>query len=202
MMQRRKVDASKSVGGDNVGLVTGSKPSRSLNNLSLSSRRNRKGSQQNVCFLIGVIALLIVTLSFVSPKRFSELETDVQDQFLSNFGEQQPPQLDSNEKTQTDTTSSLHATRVMEKQPSEWVAGEKKLKEALKKLLKRQSEGKDLGVPILTRWLGDDFPAWPQEGQSTEEWEEKRKAKYEEMRKEEEAWRKKVRRDLFEEEDQ
>mmetsp|Transcript_13693 Transcript_13693/g.20854 ORF Transcript_13693/g.20854 Transcript_13693/m.20854 type:complete len:203 (+) Transcript_13693:148-756(+) len=201
-MQRRKVDVSKISVGDNVALGTGIKPPRSLNNApSTLSRRNRKGSQQSLCLLVGMIALLFVTLSFVAPKRFSELESDVQEQFLNNFGEQKPPQLHVEEQSETDPASSLHATRIMEKQTSQWVEGEKKLKEALKKLMERQKEGKDLGVPILTRWLGDDFPAWPQEGESPEEWEEKRKAKYEEMKKEEEAWRKKVRTEIFEDED-
>ena len=80
----------------------------------------------------------------------------------------------------------------MAAQSSSWVDGEKKLKKKLKELQALQKEGKMLGVPVLTRWLGDDFPAWVEPGKSEDEWRAKVDAKYAEMRKEEEQWQKKM----------
>jgi hypothetical protein len=67
--------------------------------------------------------------------------------------------------------------------------GEKKLKAKLKVLAERQAQGKDLGVPVLTRWLGEDIPAWPSaETMPKEEWKKRVEDKYAEMRNEEMAW--------------
>ena len=49
-----------------------------------------------------------------------------------------------------------------------------------------------MGAPVLTRWLGDDFPAWVGEGMKEEEWRADVDAKYTEMRKDEEAWQKRM----------
>ena len=72
-----------------------------------------------------------------------------------------------------------------------WVEGEKKLKEKLKVLYERQQQGLDLGVPVLTRYLGEDIPAWPEKGKE-EEWQKQVDAKYEQMRLEEEEWKAKI----------
>ena len=84
------------------------------------------------------------------------------------------------------------ASERMRTSDSKWVDGEKKLKLKLKELAKRQAKGLDIGVPVLTRYLGEDIPAWPDETISKEEWTAKVKAKYAEMRKEEDEWRAKV----------
>lgn len=73
-----------------------------------------------------------------------------------------------------------------------WVDGEKKLKNELKKLLELQKQGKELGVPVLTRWLGDDIPAWAGTGVDREEWNQKVAAAYERMKLEEEEWKQNV----------
>jgi hypothetical protein len=83
---------------------------------------------------------------------------------------------------------STAATARMMAQDSNWVDGERKLKKKLKQLLEQQQEGKLLGAPVLTRWLGDDFPAWVGEGMKEEEWKANVDARYAEMRKEEEEW--------------
>lgn len=77
-------------------------------------------------------------------------------------------------------------------QSSKWVDGEKKLKKMLKELAERQKDGKDIGVPVLTRYLGDDIPAWPKDGLSTEEWQKKVDQRYADMRKEEEQWKERI----------
>ena len=89
-------------------------------------------------------------------------------------------------------TRTEEANARMAAQSSSWVDGEKKLKKKLKELQALQKEGKMLGVPVLTRWLGDDFPAWVEPGKSEDEWRAKVDAKYAEMRKEEEQWQKKM----------
>jgi hypothetical protein len=75
---------------------------------------------------------------------------------------------------------------------SNWVDGEKKLKIELKKLVELQKQGKELGVPVLTRWLGDDIPAWAGTGVDVDEWNSKVEAAYETMRREEEQWKEKI----------
>jgi hypothetical protein len=49
-----------------------------------------------------------------------------------------------------------------ESQGSQWVVREKKLKQKLQELFdqQQQQEGKNLCVPILTRWLGDHIPIY------------------------------------------
>lgn len=84
------------------------------------------------------------------------------------------------------------ATKRMLAQSSKWVDGEKKLKKMLKELAERQKDGKDIGVPVLTRYLGDDIPAWPKDGLSTEEWQKKVDQRYADMRKEEEQWKERI----------
>ena len=88
----------------------------------------------------------------------------------------------------------IDATEAMRSQPSSWVESEKKLKAQLKVLVERQKEGKDLGAPILTRYLGEDFKAWVSKGEDQEAWEKARDAKYAEMKAQEDKWKAKVRK--------
>lgn len=84
------------------------------------------------------------------------------------------------------------ATARMEAQSSRWVDGEKALKKKLQVLYDMQQKGENLGVPVLTRFLGDDFPAWVEPGMDGEEWKKNVDAKYAEMRQEEEDWKKEM----------
>jgi hypothetical protein len=110
-----------------------------------------------------------------------EAEHRVEDWFQQNQGMAAVAYEDSNA-----------ATARMLAQDSNWVDGERKLKKKLKELLEQQQEGKLLGAPVLTRWLGDDFPAWVGEGMKEEEWRANVDAKYAEMRKEEEVGQKRM----------
>ena len=81
------------------------------------------------------------------------------------------------------------ASQAMQVQSSKWVDGEKKLKKKLTELYEKQQKGELLGVPVLTRWLGDDFPAWVTPDMDEKKWRDDVAAKYKEMREEEEAWK-------------
>lgn len=80
------------------------------------------------------------------------------------------------------------ASQAMQLQSSKWVDGEKKLKKKLTELYEKQQKGELLGVPVLTRWLGDDFPAWVTPDMDEKQWRDDVAAKYKEMREEEEEW--------------
>ena len=80
----------------------------------------------------------------------------------------------------------------MKAQSSKWVDGEKKLKIKLKELAELQKKGEYLGAPVLTRWLGDDFPAWVNKDVNEEKWRKDVEAKYAQMRVEEEEWKKQM----------
>lgn len=120
-----------------------------------------------------------------------KLEQEMIDWWTSN-GHNPPPVMVLDEGDPHRKTAEIKAARAsterMINDDSKWVDGEKKLKKELKKLVALQQEGKDVGVPVLTRWLGDDIPAWAGEGVDVDEWNAKVKARYDEMRKEEERW--------------
>jgi hypothetical protein len=86
------------------------------------------------------------------------------------------------------------ASARMESQGSRWVDGEKKLKQKLLELYDQQQQGKYLGVPVLTRWLGDDIPVYvtPDMDVDVEQWKKQVQDKYAEMRREEEEWQKEM----------
>jgi hypothetical protein len=85
----------------------------------------------------------------------------------------------------------------MRQQSSKWVDSEKKLKVALQVLVDRQAQGKDLGVPVLTRYLGDEVPVFYSADDASlnkgintvEEWNTIIQQKYDEMRRDENQWR-------------
>jgi hypothetical protein len=83
----------------------------------------------------------------------------------------------------------LDASARMLAQSSKWVDGEKALKKKLRVLSDLQQKGEYLGAQVLTRYLGDDFPAWVSKDVNEEEWRTNVKTKYAEMREEEEEWK-------------
>lgn len=147
----------------------------------------------NTNMLLLVIAIVLTTVSWLAPS--SKLEKEVEDLFYGGVSHDQKAPIP--EKNHADFSEEHHASNEqkkkaagdrMLKQESTWVEGEKKLKKALKVLMEQQKNGKNLGVPVLTRWLGDDIPVWAPEGKE-KEWQAKVDAKYEEMKQEEIAWK-------------
>jgi len=125
-----------------------------------------------------VLAVAITILTYAFPDRVAQLEQDAVQQVEERMGWTGPQQESS-------PVSVSQVTGVS------WVQGEKLLKQELKKLAARQAEGKDLGVPVLSRYLGPDVSAWPAPG-TEKEWQATVDAKYAAMRTEEEAWRERV----------
>jgi len=114
-----------------------------------------------------------------------------QQQQESGKEDDETPVSDANLKR----SSSDAATARMEAQSSRWVDGEKALKKKLKVLYDQQLKGKYLGVPVLTRYLGEGIPAYvgtPDSPMKEDEWKKIVESKYEEMRLEDEDWKKKV----------
>ncbi|KAG7351079.1 hypothetical protein IV203_010439 [Nitzschia inconspicua] len=129
-----------------------------------------------------------------------DVEHNMAERMMGPSAQKQPP-LDSVSLSESSSANmeerlaaSHAATARMEAQSSRWVDGEKKLKQKLQVLYDRQQQGHDLGVPVLTRWLGDDFPAYvtPDMGIDVAVWKKEVEAKYAEMRKEEEEWQAKM----------
>jgi len=118
------------------------------------------------------------------------IEKEMMDWWASDKGHHQPPSGENYHRNTAEIQRA--ASERMAQQESKWVDGEKRLKQELKKLVALQQQGKELGVPVLTRWVGDDIPAWAGEGVDKDEWNAKVKARYDEMREEENRWREMV----------
>jgi hypothetical protein len=206
-MQRRNVNVASDPDSDSLSATTGSTggpnkmagasprrlssrdsslpPARGLGNMEFCSTR-----------VLLLVAVLVTAATYMFPadvqsvehqayQKEQELEREMFDWWQK--GEHKPPLKASG----TDHEDSKEtATQAMLKQDSKWVDGEKKLKQKLKELATRQEQGKDLGVPVLTRYLGEDIPAFAGEGVNVDEWNKKVAAKYDEMRQEEEEWKK------------
>jgi hypothetical protein len=147
-----------------------------------------------VAFLLSVAIYLFPEnrkMAYETEQRLEQVAYETEqrlEQDLRDWWGQKPPVRDEED---ADARAKLReeANERMRNQGSHWVDSEKKLKHALKALVERQAEGKDLGVPVLTRWLGDDVPVFAGEGVNVEEWNKIVKQKYAEMRIEEEHWR-------------
>lgn len=125
-----------------------------------------------------------------------QIETKKDEQEKPQQEEPHPEEhADPPDNANRNRASSDAATARMEAQPSGWMDGEKALKKKLRVLYDIQKKGQSLGVPVLTRYMGEDIPAFvgtPDSTMNEEEWKKLVDAKYEEMTKEEEVWRKKM----------
>ena len=214
MMQRRKAEAASATAATTSHLSIGEQQQQSQDPRSVvppTTTRGRPRGKRNRSSLPIVFVLIVVSvglISILSPSTVEKAERDAADsakeilkeayvaeqQVEQYFHLQQlPPKRKVDLEDVTDGKQrSLDATEAMMRQPSSWVDGEKKLKLKLKELVEIQKAGKELGVPVLTRWLGNDFPAWVSEGMDKDAWEDKRKEKYAAMAKEEVLWRTKT----------
>ena len=187
-MQRRKTDLplarnDNADPNDNVS-VTERLP------MNLQGRVARRSSAKSgsLVFLL-IAAILIAVVALMSPGSIKVVERKIAkdvyraEQQVEDWFQPRRPVVEDR------MAADFDASAAMKRQPSNWVDGEKKLKAKLKVLAERQSQGHDLTVPILTRFLGDDFPAWVEKGDGEEAWKKKRDEKYEEMRKEEIIWK-------------
>jgi len=145
---------------------------------------------------IGVLvslALLLTMITYVFPGQVQRVEQEAErevGQYLNDFGnhnnnhKNHDPDYDSVPSLlENNNNNNMH-----------WVDGEQKLKRELEILAQRQRDGIDVGVPVLTRWLGDDIPAWPtrhaDHRRMTEaEWTKRVEEAYAQMRRDEAAWR-------------
>ena len=179
-----------------------------------ANKRGRSGGGGGLLGLaplwaILILALVLMAISswYVSPTTVSKLEDEAvalgrkaleaEQEFFHLNGQKQnqqypPKQQGGNNNYNQDNTHYESATARMLAQDSTWVDGEKKLKAKLRELADRQQQGLDLGVPVLTRYLGEDIPAWVGEGVDEAEWRKQVDTRYAEMRKEEEEWKKRM----------
>lgn len=197
-MQRRNVNALSST--DAPGQVgSGSSPHHATPRLGRASSRDYttapKRSESCSTGMLLIIACLMTVATFLFPTdelqsveqqallKEQELEKEVFE-WWKHHGEARRPASTGVART------SAEATSAMMRQGSQWVDGEKKLKQKLKVLADKQAAGLELGVPVLTRYLGEDVPAWAGEGVDEVEWHKTVKTKYDEMRQKEKNWKK------------
>jgi uncharacterized protein HemX len=186
-------------------LGTNSMSSQSAPSISSSlNRKKKKGGGMGAVWVLIFLAFGLLALSswILFPQQVQEYEHEAEQEVkymakkMVDVEHHLEDWLESNQgmanRAYAGQRTTEEANARMEAQSSTWVDGEKQLKQKLKELQKLQKEGKLLGVPVLTRWLGEDFPAWVEPGQSEDEWRAKVDAKYAEMRKEEEQWQKKM----------
>lgn len=159
---------------------------------------NRSGSSRPVLMVVLLVASLVGLSWIFFPSQVLEVEHQAAGvgKELVKEARQAERQVEDwwqqHELAASDNTDAVEdpATARMEAQSSKWVDGEKALKKKLQVLYDKQQKGELLGVPVLTRYLGEDIPAWVEPGMDEAEWKQQVDAKYAEMREEEEQWKK------------
>jgi hypothetical protein len=170
--------------------------------------RNSSRTGISIWVLVLIIIILAIAISIFPEQRQMMYNTEQRIEHAIYETEQQIEHdvlewLSSKQQQYGDEYKPSDADIRMQQQSSNWVDGEKKLKIALKVLVDRQEKGIDLGVPVLTRWLGDDIPVFYSKddaslnmGLTLEEWNQQIENRYEQMRKDEDHWRQMVIRTL------
>lgn len=205
-MQRRNVGTTATP----AGVVAPSYGQASVNNTtrrpllggSPSRARRSEGSPLFTAPVLVGIAVLITVATYMFPEEAVIVEREAEE--IAHRAYQAEQELEKEmmdwwhedrtvkEPAMTDEAMREYTSERMAKQTSKWVDGEKQLKLKLKELVELQKQGKEIGTPVLTRWLGEDIPAFAGEGVNKEEWEKKIEESYDRMRKEEEEWRQAV----------
>ncbi len=206
-MQRRNLHQQQQQHQRAILPTSKPKAAGSLNGSTTNNTNHRSNAESSDLFRTWVLVLIIIVLTFIisffpeqrrmmydteqeMEKVVYEAERDIMEYWLSS------KRVYSADSISSDST--MHQADVrMQQQSSKWVDSEKKLKKALQVLVERQEKGLDLGVPVLTRYLGDSIPAFYSKDDASfnmgintvEEWNAVIEEKYAEMRNEENRWR-------------
>lgn len=196
-MQRRAVNAATS-----TQATTGT-PSRQTPTQGTAAATRRPSHRHPIvsnCILI-IVAIILTLASYLMPSHHQAGRMEQQILSTEQRVLEQAYQTEQSLEQELNgmfhhhnpaTTANAASVRMEQQQNSRWVDGEKKLKAKLKELAALQAAGKEIGVPVATRWLGDDIPVWAGTGVDVDEWRKKVDARYAEMREEEEEWKKMV----------
>jgi hypothetical protein len=210
-MQRRTVPSTARPNPPTgAGSSSGSSRNVVQTQSSPSPQKHKRKHGNVVWAMVVAIALLLVFFSVLFPAELEQVEKEAQSlgqaalkkerQFVrDHYGWRQssqdgsaPPAVGDSRNPPDDWDERVDASRVASHQrmgpPGRWVEGEKQLKQRLQVLYDRQQQGLDVGVPVLTRWLGGDFPAYVTPDMDAEEWKKNVEAEYARMRREEDAW--------------
>ena len=223
-MQRRAIPSRSTGGGSSGGPSGGGALSTAASLSRSATNKRRKKHSPIIILPLSLILIMVIMWIFFPAKvmevekeaevvthdlaeKAIQAEHDVEDWWRGQQqpgggdGQQQDIQQqdahnsDSEEQILQDKLAASRAASArMESQGSQWVDGEKKLKQKLQELYDQQQQGKHLGVPVLTRWLGDDIPVYvtPDMDVDVEQWKKQVQDKYAEMRREEEEWQKEM----------
>ena len=189
-MQRRKIDAP--LVGSNVETTAATDSARPPVTMPAVTRPRRSSTRSAELWFILLAVIFMGAVTVLSPATVKGVERElIRDAYKAE--KQVEDWLQTNKvipvTVEDRKAAGFDPSEAMKRQPSKWVDGEKKLKEKLRVLEARQKEKLDLNVPILTRFLGDDFPAWVPKDGDVEGWTKKRDAKYAEMAEEEKLWK-------------
>ena len=205
-MLRRAAAASTPRGGGSVPQNTALPLSRRHNNNNKSGNNNhQKLSFDAVLLLLVSAAILLILFTYALPANNNNNQTAVVNrlehaaaaemdylwhEFHDKHAVQPPIPMDKHPQYNNNNNPADEVSTRSAVTGATWVQGEQKLKQALTVLAARQAQGLDIGVPVLTRWVGDDIPAWPSAATMPEpEWKAAVAARYAAMREEEVEWR-------------
>jgi hypothetical protein len=191
-MQRRAA-ASNPTGGSSIPFL----PSKNLSVKRGDAHKKRKWNPALVMIGFAILTMSISWQFFPDEAIMVEHEAEAMGHRMAERAMQAEHNVEDwiqnhNGASPADRAASDAASQAMLGQSSKWVDGEKKLKRKLMGLYETQQKGELLGVPVLTRWLGDDFPAWVTPDMDEKKWRDDVAAKYKEMREEEEDWKKQM----------